>query len=229
MIHIDHISIAARNLYEASYRLRSETGLGFYDGGWTESGLATKIFPLRAGAYLQVEGIVDVDAVDDPANPGIRQFYAAVAGGEHFRGLGLRVDSMEELQEIAKRRGSKVYMNPETGRIRPDGSRVIVAQTPSIGESWSQGMPNWFFFPEMTTHPSGQRVIAVPDLVAPDGVAWIEMGGTETEMSQWLGVAASNFPFRFSGGAPGVHAVAVKTDKGEVIIRRKPAKADDRT
>lgn len=222
MIHIDHISLAARNLYEASDRLRAETGLGFYDGGWTESGLASKIFPLGGAAYLQVEGIVDVSAVDDPARPGVRRFYDAVAGGEHFRGLGLRVDSMEELEEIAKRRGSRVYMNPEAGRIRPDGSRIVVAQTPSIGESWSHGMPNWFFFPELATHPSGQRIVAVPDLVAPGGLAWIEVGGTEAEMTKWLGMSASNLPLRFNGGMPGIHAISVKSEKGEIVLQRNP-------
>lgn len=220
MIHIDHISIAARNLYESAFRLRAETSLGFYDGGWTESGLANKIFPLGAGSYLQIEGIVDVAAVDDPSNPGIRRFYESVARGEHFRGLGLRVDSMKELEEVAARRGSKVYANSATARIRPDGTRIVVAQTPSIGESWSKGMPNWFFFPEMNTHPSGQRVIAVPDLIAPAGIAWIEFGGTEQEMTKWLGIPAADFPFRFNGGAPGIHAVAVKTDSREIVVRR---------
>jgi Glyoxalase-like domain len=220
VIHIDHISIAARNLYEAAFRLRAETGLGFYDGGWTESGLASKIFPLGGDAYLQIEGIVDVAAVDEPANRGIRQFYDAVAEGEHFRGLGLRVDTMNELEEIAARRGSKVFMNPQTARIRPDGSRVVVAQTPSIGESWSRGMPNWFFFPEMNTHPSGQRVVSAPNLASPAGVAWIEFGGTESAMTEWLGMPACDFPFRFNGGTAGIHRIAVKSNDREIVISR---------
>jgi hypothetical protein len=214
--------MAARNLYEAAFRLRDETGLGFYDGGWTESGLGSKIFPLSAGVYLQVEGIVDIAAVEDPARPAIRRFFEAVARSEHFRGLGLRVDTMEELEEIARRRGSRVYMNPDTGRIRPDGTRVVVGQTPSIGESWSRGMPNWFFFPEMNSHPSGQRVVAVPDLVVPNGFAWIEFGGTESGMSDWLGMPASNLPLRFNGGMPGIHAIGVKSDRGEIVLRRSP-------
>ena len=127
---------------------------------------------------------------------------------------------MKELEEVAARRGSKVYTNSATARIRPDGTRIVVAQTPSIGESWSKGMPNWFFFPEMNTHPSGQRVIAVPDLIAPTGIAWIEFGGTEQEMTKWLGIPAADFPFRFNGGAPGIHAVAVKTDSREIVVRR---------
>ena len=81
-------------------------------------------------------------------------------------------------------------------------------------------MPNWFFFPEMHTHPSGQRVVAVPDLIAQAGVAWIEFGGTEEEMTKWLGIPAANFPFRFNGGSPGIHAVAVRTDSREIVITR---------
>ena len=72
----------------------------------------------------------------------------------------------------------------------------------------------------MNTHPSGQRVIAAPDLIAPAGIAWIEFGGTEQEMTKWLGIPAADFPFRFNGGAPGIHAVAVKTDSREIVVRR---------
>ena len=222
MIHIDHLSLAAQNLYEASYRLREETGLGFYNGGWTESGLASKIFPLGNGAYLQVEGIIDSYAVQDPRRPGLKQFFDRVSKGEHFRGLGLRVDTMEELEAIAERRASKIYTNPEAARIRPDGTRIVVAQTPSIGEAWSRGMPNWFFFPQMHSHPGGQRVIAAPNLVTPNGLAWLEFGGTEAEMTEWFGMPASNFPFRFNGGTPGIHAVAVNTNRGTIAIRRTP-------
>jgi hypothetical protein len=221
VIHIDHVSIAARNLYEAAYRLREETGLGFYDGGWTESGLASKIFPLGGGAYLQVEGIVDVAAVDDPKRPGLRRFYDAVAAGEHFRGLGLRVDGMHELEDIAACHGSRVWMNPNSGRMRTDGTRIVAAQTPSIAESWGRGMPNWFFFPDITTHPSGQRVVSTPEAAAPDGLAWIELGGTEAEIKEWIGPLV-DLPLRFNGKTPGVHAIAVRTDLGEIVIRRKP-------
>ena len=147
MIHIDHISIAARNLYESAFRLRAETSLGFYDGGWTDSGLANKIFPLGAGSYLQIEGIVDVAAVEDPSNPGIRRFYESVARGEHFRGLGLRVDSMKELEEVAARRGSKVYTNSATARIRPDGTRIVVAQTPQSANRGRRECRIGFSFP----------------------------------------------------------------------------------
>src|SRR5437016_2746549 len=87
------------------------------------------------------------------------------------------------------------------------------------------GYAELVFFPEMDSHPSGQRVVAVPGLVAPNGVAWIEMGGTESEMSNWLGMPASNLPFRFNGRIPGIHAVAVKIDNGEVVIRRNVAVA----
>jgi len=45
-------------------------------------------------------------------------------------------------------------------------------------------------------------------------------------MSEWMGVPASNYPFRFNGKVPGLYAVGVKSDKGEIVIRRKSATED---
>jgi len=76
----------------------------------------------------------------------------------------------------------------------------------------------------MTLHPSGQPVEPYPGLVRPIGISYIEMGGTEQEMSDWLGIPASSMPFKFNRKAKGVHAVAVKTEDGqEIVIRRKNA------
>jgi hypothetical protein len=220
MLHIDHVSMATRNLFEAADQLRSETGLGYYDGGWNRAGLASRIFPLGGAAYLVLEGIVDACAVYDPDRPGTRRFFAAVSVGEHFRGFTLGVDSLDDLEAIAAQRASRIYPNAADGRMRSNGTRVAIVQTPSIGEAWSRGMPNWCFLPEPATHPSGQKVVAAPGLVAPQGIAWIEAGGSEKQMSDWLGHPASQLPIVFNGRAPGLYAVAVKTSRGEVIIRR---------
>ena len=60
MIHIDHIAIGCTDLYEASDRMRKETGLGFYDGGWfPPAGIANKIFPLGGQTYMEIESVVN--------------------------------------------------------------------------------------------------------------------------------------------------------------------------
>ena len=94
---------------------------------------------------------------------------------------------------------------------------------PSPGLTWTKGLPNWYWFKDFPKHPSGQPVFTWPNIVRPQGVSWIEVGGTEKEMSDWLGVPASTFPFRYNGKLPGLYAVAVKSGKGEIIIRRPSA------
>jgi Glyoxalase-like domain len=223
MVNLDHFSLATKDVYEAAYRLRAETKLGFYDGGWTETGIGSKIFPLGGSTYLMLEGIVNPFSLADKNNPGAKRFYDGVASGEGFRGWSLRVDSMEELQQIAKERNFKsVVLNKNGGRIRPNGDRVIAAGTPSLGDSWPMGLPNWNFFAELQFHPSGQPASRAPGLAKPQGISWIEVGGTEPEMTKWLAMPASKFPIRFNGKAAGLYAVAVNSDKGEIVIRRNP-------
>jgi hypothetical protein len=221
LVNLDHCNIAAQDLYEAAFRLRNETGLGFYDGGWTPTGIGSKIFPLGESTYLMVEGLVNPFALEDMNNPGAKRFYDSVASGDHFRGWSLRVDSLAELEQIAKDHDFKtLVLNPKGGRIRPNGDAVIAAGTPSLGDAWPAGLPNWNFFPEMHTHPSGQPTISMPGLVKPRGIAWMEVGGTEAEMSKWLGSPAK-FSLRFNGKAAGLYAIGVKTDGAEIVIKRK--------
>jgi hypothetical protein len=222
MVHLDHIVLATQDLYEASFRLRKETGFGFYDGGWTDAGVGSKIFPLGPATYIQLSSLVNPFALADAAKPAAKRFYDSVAGGDRFTSFNLRVDTMEELQQIAQQHNFKApVVNTSGGRMRPDGQRIVTSGVPSAADNPPAGMPMWYHFPEFSSHPSGQPVEPAPGLLKPLGVAWAEIGGTEADMTKWLGMPASNLPFRFNGKALGIYAIGVKTDKGEVVIRRK--------
>jgi hypothetical protein len=94
---------------------------------------------------------------------------------------------------------------------------------PSAAEAWPKGLPNWYCFEDrINMHPSGQPVIPAPGLVKPMGLAWVEVGGTEAEMARWLGEPASKYPLRFNGKTLGLYALGIKSDKGEIVVRRKP-------
>jgi hypothetical protein len=223
MIHIDHIAIGCTDLYEASDRMRRETGLGFYDGGWFPPiGIANKIFPLGGQTYMEIESIVNAKKIN-PNAPGNNFFAKAMTSGEDvFTGLCLGVDSMEELEDLAKRHKS-IIPDPHLGtRIRSSGTQFLAYQTPPAQDCWPKGLPNWYFFTEMTLHPSGQPTEPFPGLHRPIGLSYVELGGTEQEMTEWLGVPASTMPFKFNGKTKGVYAIAVKTEDGpEIVIRRK--------
>jgi hypothetical protein len=231
-MQIDHIHMGSANHYESVYRIMMETGLGHYDGGTMgahQADLAPpgavghKAVPLGGEVYIEIETIVDPFGTEDPkSHPW--WYTKAVAKGDIFSGLCLRVDTMEELAEVAKRHNTVIVPVPGT-RLRPDGPMVKFWETPSAGVAWAKGLPPWYCWEDrMNVHPSGQPIVAAPHQVNPLGVAWLEMGGTESQMADWLGVPPSTFLMRFNGKPLlGLYAVGVKTDKGEVVIRRRPA------
>jgi Glyoxalase-like domain len=222
-MHLDHFSISSPNLYYGAHRLRLESTLSFYDGGHFLNGdHANRIFPLGANTYLELAGIVNAESVVDPRNR--PWWYEKVQTvGECFTGLCLRVDTREELEAIAKKKNYTLAQLPVT-RIRPNGYVLRAFTAPSAQTTWAKGLPNWYWFEDLPMHPSGQPPSTWPNITQPDGIAWIEVGGTEKQMYDWLDVPAGSFPFKFNGKLPGLYAIGVKRMKGgEVVIRRPSA------
>ncbi|NKL55016.1 VOC family protein [Rhizobium leguminosarum] len=216
MIHIDHVCLGTRNLWEGTERLRAETGLGFYEGGWfPKLGLANKIFPTGGDTYIEVESVVDVHEYES-GNPAARFFRDKCRDGDVFIGWCARVDSREELEQLARRLGSDVF---ETGlRQRADGTLGVAIRTPETIPCWKVGLPNFFYVADITKHPS--RMSTQHGTKTPLGLSWLELGGTEEEMNDYLGMSAASLNLRFNGGAHGLHAMGVSTTAGEVEIRR---------
>jgi hypothetical protein len=223
--HLDHFSISSPNLYYGAHRLRLESTLSFYDGGHFQNGdHANRIFPLGANIYLELGGIINAEPVVDPKNR--PWWYEKVQTvGECFTGLGFRVDTLEELQAIAKKKRYTIAPMPTT-RIWPNGYVMRAFSAPSIQTTWPKGLPNWYWFEDFPMHPSGQPPSTSTKITRPDGVAWIEVGGTEKEMYDWLDAPAGTFPFKFNGKLPGLYAIGVKTMKGREIVIRRPSASE---
>ena len=221
-MHLDHFSISSPNLYYGAHRLRLESTLSFYDGGHFANGdHANRVFPLGANTYLELNGIVNAESVADPKNR--PWWYGHVqTKGECFTGFGFRVDTLEELEAIAKRKNYTIAKAPIT-RVWPNGYVLRARSAPSVQTTWPKGLPNWYWFEDLAMHPSGQPPMSWPNITRPDGVAWIEVGGTEKTMSDWIGVPGGTFPFRFNGKLPGLYAIGVKTMKGGEIVIRRPS------
>jgi hypothetical protein len=218
MVEIDHVCLGSKNIFEAAHRYSQETGLGYYDGGWFPNfGLANRIVPCGGDVYIEIEGAVDVHAYEQ-GNRAARFFHENCAAGDVFIGWCARVDSRAELEQIAKRLNTDVF---ESGmRVRPGGACGVSARAPDTFRCWKAGLPNFFYVQDMAGHPSRQP--ASFGSATPQGVAWMELGGTEDEMSDYLGVKASSLGLRFNGGQHGLHAMGIKTSKGEVVIRLPP-------
>jgi hypothetical protein len=65
-------------------------------------------------------------------------------------------------------------------------------------------------------------------MVRPTGIKWVEVGGTEEELSTWLGVpnVGSVLPLKFNGKSLGVWAVCVGAEEHDDIVIRRPAASD---
>jgi hypothetical protein len=221
-VHLDHFSISSPNLFYGAHRLRLESTLSFYDGGHFLNGdHANRVFPLGNNTYLELNGIVNAEAVRDPKNR--PWWYDKVqAVGECFTGFGLRVDTREELEAIAKKHRYTIPDAPTT-RVWPNGYMLRAFSAPSAQLAWTKGLPTWHWFEDFPMHPSGQPTTTAPKITRPDGIAWIEVGGTEHAMYDWLDLRRGSLPIRFNGRLPGLYAVGVKTMKGGEIVIRRPS------
>lgn len=221
MITIDHICLGVQNVYEGAQRLRDETGLGHYEGGWfPDYGLANRIVPLGGDVYIEVEGVIDAYKLRE-GNPVARWFDEQVRDGDVFIGWCARVAERAQLDRLARRFDTEVL--DSVLRVRPDGTRPAAFRVPDAARCWQAGLPNFFYFADMDKHPS--RLPAdVGASATPAGVNWMELGGCADAMSDWLGVDATRLGLRFNGDAPGLYAVAVQTSRGEQVIRRPPVR-----
>jgi len=224
---LDHIHMGCANVYTTAFDLMKATRIGHYDGGFVGSvTVGHKTMPLGGGAYLEIESIVDPFATVDKSMRPWWYTRAVAVKSPVFSGVCLRVNTMEELTEIAKRHGGTI--NPKVNvRTPPEGSEMKFRDGPysaNAADPWQTGKPTWCCWEDrLYMHPSGQPVVNAPGLVDPMGIAWMEMGGTRAQMQDWLGQNPDDLHMTFNGKSAGLYAIGVATDAGEVEIRRPSA------
>lgn len=223
MLHIDHVALAVQNLYQGFMDFRRETGFEIIEGGYfPDFGIANKLIPTYDSTFIEIEATIDYRVGSN--SPSGKFFYDVVENGPKWVGLCLRVDELAELEEIAARLGSQVYTdasNMKDGKpvdspyFRADGTRHPPQPRTPDGGVWAQGLPT-FFLMDMSDHVGN---VQVAHKHTPHGFAWVEMGGTEKQMQDWIGVHPDELSIRCNGKAPGMYACAVATDDGDVEIR----------
>ncbi|MGE6744053.1 VOC family protein [Allorhizobium pseudoryzae] len=166
MIHIDHVCLGVRNFFEGSQRLREETGLGCYEGGWfPKLGLANKIFPTGSDTYIEVESVVDVFQYEN-GNACARFFKGKCEQGDVFIGWCARVDTRDELEQIAKRLGTDVIES--TLRTRPDGTWALRSELPRPSRV---GVPGYRISSSSATSPNIHRAYPLNSVPGPRPVS----------------------------------------------------------
>lgn len=227
MIHFDHVCLATPNVYEATFRMSRETGLGNYDGGFFPLyGLGHRVVPLTPDVYIELESIVDPRMLKQGV-PLTAFMDRQTREGDRFVGWCLRADTRAELDAFAAHHRTVVdetTTGKDAGRQMMDGTRGFALQAPSALTAWPAGKPNLYFKPGATTHAGSMPVVPGSGANTGRSVAWIEIGESESALARWLGEVASpsDFPFeiRYNGGPAGFYAVGVDTTDGLKEIRR---------
>jgi hypothetical protein len=240
MPRIDHVAIATRNIYEGSARLRDETGLDTYDSGWFPGmGIGQRNVPLGGNSYIEFMSVIDRDQAMQHF---YGKWYQAVlddAGREdRFMGWVIAVDSMDELRAIAGEMGMPIATTSGVAipgvtvagedawdRRRPNGETngPNHAVPDDRHHGWPRGLPNFMVWDEGSQHPD-----TVPEAslarhrVQPRGIQWVEVGDPALTR-EWLGPIGDRLDVRYVDGPAGLYAIGIKTDDGEIVVRRKPA------
>ena len=208
MLVIDHVVLGVQDLDVAGDRLLSEHGLASVAGGRHANwGTANRIVPLGAD-YLELIAVVDPEQAAGTALG--REMTELTADGDHWYAICLASDDVDA---IARRLGLAV----EPGaRTRPDGAelrwRGAGLEAPER-DPWLPFFITWDTPPELhpgrtfADHPSGAT-----------GIAWLELGGDPSRLSDWLGDA--DLPIRVVEGELGLRAVGLRTVGGiELVLR----------
>ena len=233
MIHFDHVCMAAPNVYESTFRLSNETGLGNYDGGFFPLyGIGHRVVPLAPDIYIEVESVIDQRAVQS-GQPLAVFMDRQTRDGDRFLGWCLRSDTMEELAAFAAHHDTKIDLattGKHAGRQMMNGTRGFALQAPSATVAWPMGKPNLYFKPGGGVHAASLPVVPGSGDAKGEGLEWIEIGESRSSFQSWLGDVASpsDFPFdiRYNGGAAGLYGMGVRTDRGVVEIRRPPVRIE---
>lgn len=220
---LDHFCLGTPNVYWTAKRLRDLTGLGAYDGGWfPRTGVGMRLVPLpEMDQYIEIESVIELDRAKK--NPFAMWFNEATRQ-EALVGWTIRVPTMEELQELAKRYDSPVTFFKGL-RIVPDDSVIELYGVVDTMVAWPQSLPNFIFWDKHETmHPAR---VSAPHRGKPGKIAWVEFGDEDSRLRKWLGEDLKQMPeIRVLEKGIGLKAAGVEVN-GKVVEIRPPFGPDE--
>jgi hypothetical protein len=205
MKQIDHVVRAVPDLDRAATRLLDRYGLASIPGGrhpgW---GTGNRLIPL-GNAYLELISVVDPAEAEQTAFG--QRMLERFARGEQWFAVCLADDYLDATAtrlDLAIEFGSRVLPDGDVVRWRSAG-----LDDPKR-EPWLPFFIEWDVPPDL--HPGRA---AVTHRVAATGIAWIELAGDSSTLSDWLGDA--NVPLNVVEGTPGIRAVGIATAESLVL------------
>jgi glyoxalase-like protein len=195
-VRIDHVLYAVSDLGAAASRFEDEFSLESVPGGEHPAwGTANQIVPLGPD-YLELIGIAD------PAVAAMSELGRLVLdAGDRLVGWAVATD---DLGAVARRLGLDMQRG---SRTRTDGVR-LAWRLAGLGEALRSGGALPFFIQwdgPAELHPGGDSSVS-------PGISWVEVGGDEAALREWLGGA--DLPVRFASQGRGITAVGI----GDIVL-----------
>ncbi len=195
---VDHILIAVSDLDAAAKAILDRFGLVALPGGSPFLGVTNMVIPLGPPAYIEL-----VTATDPSATPEAASIARLGADGDR---LFTWVVEPEDFDGTSRRIGIDPAGEPDAGwqtlgGVRPDRPFFI-----RYGKNRPDRVPGWRKRFDEVRHPA-----------QPGGFTFVEAGGDEASVSDWVGEI--DVPLRFAGGEPGLTAVGIASPNGEIVLR----------
>ncbi len=189
----------------AAERLRREYGLGSVPGGIHLGGTTNRVVPLTPPSYLELLG------VGDPTLSDGAWLSQTLDGRDRVLWWVLGVD---DLDETARRRGLPI----QSGRMAMVDGSTLTFRTAGM-----RRYPLPFFIsydadPKTRMRLQQTRYRDAGHDCEPGAFSFVEVGETPELLDAWLGnhgLPVLHLPTT----TPGIHAVAIETAHGEVVIR----------
>jgi hypothetical protein len=211
MLHLDHAAIAVDNLFSGYMDFRRQTGLEVMVGGYFNSGngVANVLIPTNNFTFLEIESVIQFNA------PHPSPMFSNV-GSPKWVGWCIRVDSLEELEEVGDRIGAPVS-SATSDYVRYNGELHPPQPSTRIDNAWELGHPSYYLM-DLEHHVGN---VPLNHATAPAGFRWFEIGGTEKQAHEMLGVHPDELNIRCNGRDwRGLWAVSVAVDEGDDIVIR---------
>lgn len=199
----DHVPIAVADLDEACEAFRRRYGLGWTGTGRHPQGTVTRAIPVSPTEYIELL------AIEDPAGSWSADVRSALDRREPLMGWSIEVDDIEAV-------AARVGVAAEHGAVQlEDGT----SGTWSTVSSDRERLP--FFIRYARSHreraaANVERLREAEHDCEPRGFAWMEVGGDERRLRDWLGDCPLDVGH--VGGRPGLRRFAVRTGGGDVLI-----------
>jgi hypothetical protein len=203
-LQIDHVLYGVRDLEAAADRFLRDYGLWSGEGGrHPELGTANRIIPIGRGTFLELIAVVDRDS----PHPLAEALGETVSSGDRLFAYCLRPD---DLDEVARRLSIPAL---PARRRNPDGTEHAWRLAGIEEAAGPERLP---FFIDWATAPGWEHLQPQQSLKC-HGIAWLEVGGDETRVRQWIG--DEYLPLRFAGGEAGPQRLAIATPNGQLVIQ----------